>query len=132
MTSLSLPLTALTVAALALSALTASPAVASGDDDAVAAQRVVQRRDRVEDQGEGGRRPDRGRGRDRQQQGRAELVWKFKDNGSVFATGTSTTTGPSGSFEVERKPANRAGTDNFVFRAVHPKSGEVCRATVSW
>ena len=54
--------------------------------------------------------------------------WKFKDNGSVFATGTSTTTSPSGSFEVERKPANKAGTDNFVFRAVHPKSGEVCRA----
>ena len=50
----------------------------------------------------------------------------------MFATGTSTTTAPSGSFEVERKPANKAGTDNFVFRAVHPKSGEVCRATVSW
>ena len=58
--------------------------------------------------------------------------WKFKDNGAVFATGTSTTTGPSGSFEVERKPANQAGTDNLVFRAVNPKSGEVCRATVSW
>ena len=24
------------------------------------------------------------------------------------------------------------GTDSFVFRAVNPKSGEVCRATVSW
>ena len=58
--------------------------------------------------------------------------WTFKDNGAVFATGTSTTTGPSGSFEVERKPANKAGTDSFVFRAVYPKSGEVCRATVSW
>ena len=58
--------------------------------------------------------------------------WKFKDNGSVFATGTSTTKAPSGSFEVERKPANKAGTDSFVFRAVYPKSGEVCRATVSW
>ena len=58
--------------------------------------------------------------------------WKFKDNGAVFATGTSTTTGPSGSFEVERKPADQAGTDSFVFRAVNPKSGEVCRATVSW
>jgi len=58
--------------------------------------------------------------------------WKLKDNGAVFATGTSTTTGPSGSFAVERKPANQAGTDSFVFRAVYPKSGEVCRATVSW
>ncbi len=58
--------------------------------------------------------------------------WKFKDNGNVFAKGQSTTTGPSGSFEVERKPANLAGTDHFVFRAVNPSSGEVCRATVAW
>ena len=58
--------------------------------------------------------------------------WKFKDNGTVFAKGQSTTTGPSGSFEVERKPANLAGTDHFVFRAVHAGSGEVCRATVAW
>ncbi len=50
-------------------------------------------------------------------------TWKFKHNGSVFAKGQSTTTGPSGSFEVERKPANLAGTDHFVFRAVHPKLG---------
>jgi len=57
-------------------------------------------------------------------------AWRFKDNGVVFATGSSTTLGPSGSFEVERKLANKAGTDNFVFRAVH--AGEVCRATVAW
>ena len=49
--------------------------------------------------------------------------WKFKDNGTVFAKGQSTTTGPSGSFEVERKPANLAGTDHFVFRAVHAELG---------
>ena len=58
--------------------------------------------------------------------------WKFKHNGTVFARGTSTTKAPSGSFEVERKPANFAGTDRFVFRAVNPRSGEVCRATISW
>ena len=58
--------------------------------------------------------------------------WKFKHNGNVFARGTSTTRAPSGSFEVERKPANFAGTDRFVFRAVNPRSGEVCRATVAW
>jgi hypothetical protein len=57
-------------------------------------------------------------------------AWKLKDNGVVVATGSSTTQGPSGSFSVERKPANRAGTDSFVFRAVH--AGEVCRATVAW
>jgi hypothetical protein len=58
--------------------------------------------------------------------------WKLKQNGSVVTSGTSTTKAPSGSFSVERKPANKAGTDHFVFRAVNPKSGEVCRATVSW
>jgi hypothetical protein len=58
--------------------------------------------------------------------------WKLKDNGALVSSGSSKTTGPSGSFEVERKPANRAGTDHFVFRAVNPKSGEVCRGTVSW
>jgi hypothetical protein len=57
--------------------------------------------------------------------------WKFKDNGEVFATGTATTHAPSGSFEVRRTPVDRAGTDDFVFRAVRA-SGEVCRATVSW
>jgi hypothetical protein len=59
-------------------------------------------------------------------------TWTFKHNGSVFSAGQSTTTARSGSFEVERKPADFAGTDYFVFRAVYPSSGEVCRATVSW
>ncbi|MDI4659394.1 hypothetical protein, partial [Xanthobacter autotrophicus] len=59
-----------------------------------------------------------------------DWAWKLKDNGVVIASGTSTTRGPSGSFEVERKPANKAGTDRFVFRAAH--AGEVCRATVAW
>ncbi len=58
--------------------------------------------------------------------------WRFKHNGTVFSRGTSVTKAPSGSFEVERKPANFRGTDFFVFRAVNPRSGEVCRATVSW
>ena len=58
--------------------------------------------------------------------------WKLKDDGALVSSGSSTTTGPSGSFEVQRKPANRAGTDHFVFRAVNPKSGEVCRGTVAW
>jgi len=58
--------------------------------------------------------------------------WKLKENGDVVAKGASQTKGPSGSFEVERKRSDRAGTDRFVFRAVNGKSGEVCRATVSW
>ena len=58
--------------------------------------------------------------------------WKLKDNGTLVSAGTSQTKAPSGSFSVERKPADKAGTDSFVFRAVNPSSGEVCRATVSW
>jgi hypothetical protein len=100
---------ALTISTLALSGATIAPAAAGDDDDRIEVEAEI----------------------DSNKVGQS-WSWKFKDNGSVFATGTSTTTAPSGSFEVERKPANKAGTDNFVFRAVHPKSGEVCRATVSW
>jgi hypothetical protein len=58
--------------------------------------------------------------------------WKLKQNGSLVASGSSKTKAPSGSFSVQRKPADKAGTDHFVLRAVQPSSGEVCRATVSW
>jgi hypothetical protein len=124
---------ALTISTLALTGLTIAPAVA-GDDDG----------DRVERNGSCSAGTDwkiKAKADDGRIEVEAEIdsnkvgqswSWRFKDNGTVFATGTSTTTAPSGSFEVERKPANKAGTDNFVFRAVHPKSGEVCRATVSW
>ena len=56
--------------------------------------------------------------------------WKLKHNGSVSARGTSTTRGPSGSFDVERRTVDAAGTDRFVFRATNPRSGEVCVARV--
>ena len=41
--------------------------------------------------------------------------WLFKHNGSVTARGTATTVAPSGSFEVERRMVNLAGTDRIVF-----------------
>jgi hypothetical protein len=124
---------ALTISTLALSGATIAPAAAGDDDD-----------DRVQRHwscSAGTEWKIKAEADDGRIEVEAEIdsnkvgqswSWKFKDNGSVFATGMSTTTAPSGSFEVERKPANKAGTDNFVFRAVHPKSGEVCRATVSW
>ncbi len=56
--------------------------------------------------------------------------WKIKDNGSVAASGSSTTGGRSGSFSVERKISNRAGTDKVTFRASH--SGEVCTGTIAF
>jgi hypothetical protein len=57
-------------------------------------------------------------------------AWVFKDNGSVVARGTGTTIAPSGSFEVERKIPNLAGTDRVVFRATH--AGETCRGVIAF
>lgn len=54
--------------------------------------------------------------------------WVLRHDGDVAARGSSTTRGPSGSFEVQRRTANHAGTDAFRFRAVH--AGEVCVARV--
>ncbi len=52
------------------------------------------------------------------------------DNGSVAASGSAKTGGRSGSFSVERKIANRAGTDKVTFRATH--GGEVCSGTIAF
>ena len=56
--------------------------------------------------------------------------WTLRHDGRVAADGRSTTRGRSGSFEVERKTRNSAGTDAFRFRAVNRASGEVCVARV--
>ncbi len=56
--------------------------------------------------------------------------WKIKDNGAVAAKGTSTTSGPSGSFSAERRIANQAGTDKVVFRATF--GGQTCKATIAY
>jgi hypothetical protein len=57
--------------------------------------------------------------------------WTLRRNGKVVDRGTRTTQPPSGSFSVERKTGNAAGTDRFKFRAVNERSGEVCVARVS-
>ena len=56
--------------------------------------------------------------------------WLFKHNGSVTARGTATTVAPSGSFEVERRMVNLAGTDRIVFKAEH--NGQTCRGVVNF
>jgi hypothetical protein len=56
--------------------------------------------------------------------------WTLRHDGRVAADGRATTRGRSGSFEVERKTRNSAGTDAFRFRAVNRASGEVCVARV--
>jgi hypothetical protein len=55
----------------------------------------------------------------------------FKDNGvRVFRT-TAVTQGPSGSFEVRKVIANRAGADNIVAKALNLRTGEVCKGAAT-
>jgi hypothetical protein len=56
--------------------------------------------------------------------------WTLRHNGSVSDRGVATTTARSGSFEVERKVVDLAGTDALVFRAV--RDGQVCRGVVNY
>jgi hypothetical protein len=60
-----------------------------------------------------------------------EWRWVLRHNSGVTARGTSTTTAPSGSFEVHRRTVDADGTDSFTFRAVHNATGQVCVAKVS-
>ena len=57
--------------------------------------------------------------------------WKFFDNGDLVRSGTATTVGPSGSFEVERRIPNLAGSDTIRARAKNPNSGAVCTGTIT-
>jgi hypothetical protein len=49
----------------------------------------------------------------------------FQDGDRIFS-GRRETRGPSGSFEVEIRTRNRAGTDRFRARAVNLATDEVC------
>jgi hypothetical protein len=55
--------------------------------------------------------------------------WTIRQNGTMAARGTGVTAGRSGSFSIERHLRNTTGTDMFVFRAMNPATGEVCRGT---
>jgi hypothetical protein len=59
-------------------------------------------------------------------------TWVLRHNGTQIASGVRYTAGASGSFEVRRVPRDLAGRDTFVFRAVRPATGQVCRGTVSF
>ena len=56
--------------------------------------------------------------------------WRITDHGSVAAKGSATTGGRSGSFSVERKITDQAGTDTVVFRASF--GGEVCTGAIAF
>ncbi|MDP1849623.1 MAG: hypothetical protein Q8K79_17690 [Solirubrobacteraceae bacterium] len=65
-------------------------------------------------------------------QNRNGVRWRvtLRRNGAIAVTTRATTRAPSGSFSVERRLANRAGSDTISARATSP-SGEVCTARVT-
>ncbi len=56
--------------------------------------------------------------------------WSLTHNGAAAGSGTRTTAGRSGSFEVRRVTNNRAGTDTFVLNARRPGTQQICRGTI--
>jgi hypothetical protein len=60
-------------------------------------------------------------------------TWRvvMKHDGDVFFRDRRTTRGPSGSFEIERRVDDSAGTDRFRARAVNLETDETCVGTVS-
>jgi len=51
---------------------------------------------------------------------------RVKQNGDRIFSGTRVTQGPSGSFDLTRRPNDTAGTDRFVARAMNLSTGETC------
>ena len=60
-------------------------------------------------------------------------TWRVRlfHDGNRFFSGTRTTAGASGSFEVRQVAANHSGSDSFRARAVNVASGEVCGGSAS-
>ncbi len=60
-------------------------------------------------------------------------LWSVRitDNGVQVFTGARTTVGPSGSFDVERRIANRPGDDRIVGVAVNGRTGERCSGAIT-
>ena len=57
-------------------------------------------------------------------------AWKIKDNGALAAKGSATTGGRSGSFSVERRIADKPGTDRVVFKATY--GGQKCKGIIAF
>ena len=80
-------------------------------------------------------KPDDGRLEDEFEvdQNKNAVKWnvKLKDNDDVVFRGTETTQAPSGSFSLEKRIDDRAGTDHVVGIGRNPNSGERCVARVS-
>ena len=61
-------------------------------------------------------------------------TWRVRlfHDGNRFFSGTRTTAGASGSFEVRKVAANHSGSDSFRARATNVASGEVCGGSASF
>jgi hypothetical protein len=57
--------------------------------------------------------------------------WKILRNGNVVANGSATTHAPSGSFSVQRRIANPAGSDRIGWRAKNPATGQICQGSLT-
>jgi hypothetical protein len=64
---------------------------------------------------------------------RSGQTWRvrIRDNGVLVVATTATTGGASGSFSIQRRIANRAGTDSLVARAYNLSSGQTCVGRLS-
>jgi hypothetical protein len=64
---------------------------------------------------------------------RSGQTWRVRvfDNGDRVVATRATTHGPSGSFSVERKIADQAGSDHIVARARHLATGQVCSGSLT-
>jgi hypothetical protein len=54
-------------------------------------------------------------------------TWRILHDGYLSYRGTKTTRGPSGSFSVERRLVDMAGSDTIGLRARSHASGQTCR-----
>ena len=121
----------LALAVLATASLAAAPGAVAGDDDAVikrgnctgaADWKLKAKLDdgRIETEFE-------------VDQNRVGRRWKvtLRRDGNVVFRGVRTTKAPSGSFEVERRISNSAGSDRIVARARALATGQVCRGSLT-
>jgi hypothetical protein len=58
-------------------------------------------------------------------------AYKITDNGALVGVGYARTLAPSGSFEIRKVSANRAGLDHFLARARNTVTGEQCAARLT-
>jgi hypothetical protein len=61
-------------------------------------------------------------------------TWRvtLRDNGVLVFRGRAVTQAPSGSFEVRKVIADRAGPDHIVARGLNLRTGEVCSGSATF